>query len=232
MFRNLICLSETQRSTLMDIGISPEKIVLAYNWVDERFFRSDFSPAPSKVENEDYVFSCGMENRDYATLSVAAQSLPYLFRVVASGWSSDVGFAPAEVAPTARLKVERQLSYTDLRLRYRDARFVVVPLNPVSYAAGVTGIIEAMAMSKAVIWSASPGIADYVQHNVSGLAVPPHDPIALAAAINELWQDPERCTEIGRRNREWVEKNLSMDKYVAKVCSLMQGKADEKRSVV
>ena len=50
------------------------------------------------------------------------------------------------------------IPFTELRALYDAARLVVVPLRPVDYAAGVNGLLEAMAMAKPVILTQTSGI--------------------------------------------------------------------------
>ncbi|GAC1400724.1 MAG: hypothetical protein NVSMB52_14370 [Chloroflexota bacterium] len=96
----------------------------------------------------------------------------------------------------------------------------MVPLKYVSYAAGVTAIVEAMAMGKAVIVFDSPGISDYVLDRVCGALVPVGDVQALRQAIIDFWEDPKRTAETGKHNREWIERCIHTDHYVAAVGSL------------
>lgn len=214
----LICLSsEVQRMLIDELHVPREKVYLLHNWLDQHFFRS------SRNEIGDYVLSVGMEARDYVTLRHAAAGIPIRFHVVGSGFSPNPGFQMAQGAEAAsNVVVGTGYTYTELRELYDGARLVVLPLYAVSYAAGVTSILEGMAMGKAIIASDSPGIRDYVKHGRSGLLVPPGDPIALRAAIVDLWHDPYRLAEMGRHNRAWVESELNTDDYVNKVCGLLR----------
>ena len=59
-------------------------------------------------------------------------------------------------------------------------------------------LLEAMAAGLAVIVTdASPGPLEVVEPGVSGLVVPSDDPVALAAAMEALAADPERCQRMG-----------------------------------
>ena len=59
-------------------------------------------------------------------------------------------------------------------------------------------LLEAMAAGLAVIVTdASPGPLEVVEPGVSGLVVPSDDPVALAAAMEALASDPERCRRMG-----------------------------------
>jgi glycosyltransferase involved in cell wall biosynthesis len=219
-YRAVICLSAEQERVLVEVvGLPAAKVRRMRQWIDHRFYR------PASGDDGaagDYVLSIGMESRDYPTLQAAAARLPYPFRVVASGWSPTAGFAAAGgIAAGGNITVERNLSYARLRALYAGCRMVVVPLRHVTYAAGVTGICETMAMAKPVVVSASPGIVDYVEDGTSGRLVPVGDADAMRQAIAELWDDPESARAMGRRNRGWVEAEINTDAYVEQVAHLL-----------
>lgn len=217
VFQKVIVLSSHQKEVLVQDGRFPEHLIERhYNWIDERFYK------PAEGEGK-YVLSVGMESRDYPTLQRAAEQLPsYRFHVVASGWSPGAGYGAAGgISGASNIEVGRGYSTTALRDLYVNARFVLVPLKHVRYAAGVTAILEGMAMGKAVITSRSPGILDYVQDGVSGRVVPVGDATALRGAITELWENPQRADEMGRRNRKWIEDEVKTDLYVEKVAQMM-----------
>lgn len=220
-WHNLICLSDEQRRVLVEqLGDDNDLIHRLDKWVDTDFF----DPGKSSVEEgAGYVFSCGREKRDYGTLQRAAAKVPHPFWVVASGWSPQPGFRAFEgVVPTDNVRVDRAtLSYRQLRDAYAGARFVVVSVEPVDYAAGVSTVFEALAMGKAVIATASPGIAEFVEDQVNGLVVPAGDADALARAIESLWTSPDRCQEMGRHNRWVAETAYSFDRYVSTLAELM-----------
>jgi glycosyltransferase involved in cell wall biosynthesis len=216
-FTRLICLGSAQEHILTDvIRVSPEKVHFLQIWLDHMFYR----PQPSKLG--DYALSVGMEGRDYPTLCAAAAGLPRHFHIIGSGFSPGIGFSPASgIEARGNVTVGTGYSSTELRALYAAARLVIVPLRTLTYAAGVTAVIEAMAMGKAVIVSDSPGIRDYVTDGVSGRVVPVGDVEALRAAIQELWDDTLRLTAIGRNNRTRIEREINTDRYVEEVSALM-----------
>ncbi|HMA17294.1 MAG TPA: glycosyltransferase, partial [Thermoanaerobaculia bacterium] len=77
---------------------------------------------------------------------------------------------------------------------------------------GITGTIrEAMALGKPVVASAAGGNPELVQHEVSGLLVPPRDPTATASALSRVLSDPGLVARLGRAARERVEKGFSTE---------------------
>jgi glycosyltransferase involved in cell wall biosynthesis/GT2 family glycosyltransferase len=64
-------------------------------------------------------------------------------------------------------------------------------------AFGRTGA-EAMLMAKPLVYSASGGVAEYVENGVTGLSYPPGDVKALADRISSLWHDPGLGIRLGQ----------------------------------
>ena len=62
--------------------------------------------------------------------------------------------------------------------------------------------VEAMLAGRPVVASDVGGLKDIVDHAATGLLVPPRDPAALAEALDELLDDPERQARMGRIGRD------------------------------
>jgi glycosyltransferase involved in cell wall biosynthesis len=240
----LVHAAEQARLAVEELGLRPEQVRLVPYQVDPVFWAPDGRPP------EDLICSAGLEYRDYATLLAAVQGMPV--RVViaaASYWSrhrrpAGEGTLPANVTVTA-------LDYVALRELYARSRFVVVPLRPVDNQAGITTLLEAMAMGKAVIVTATRGQRDVVRGRLctavgpvgapvggpaafgcagpdaeaeTGLYVPPGDPAALRAAIRHLLDHPEEAARMGAAGRRVVERWMSLDHFVARVVAAVHGR--------
>lgn len=68
-----------------------------------------------------------------------------------------------------------------------------------------TIVMEGNAVGKAMIASASGGLIDLIEDGKTGYLVPPADPQALAAAMNELIANPELREQMGSAGRRYVE---------------------------
>jgi len=218
LVKNYIVFCERQRQILInEIGLDAGKVNTLLNPVDTVFFDSSRVSSPSGAGG--YVFACGLENRDYDTLFEAAAKTDLPHIIQATGYFVEETNSAAQLS---NVDVRKQrVSFERLRELYHESAFVVVPLNSVDYAAGVNGILEAMAMGKAVIAMQSPGLEDYIR--VEGVCVvPPKDPRALADAMKDLRASPERCAELGAINRKWVVEQCEVSDYADKVSALME----------
>ena len=82
-------------------------------------------------------------------------------------------------------------------------------------------LVEAMAAGKPIVASNVGGIPDLVHHDHNGLLVPPGDEKALAAAILQLIDDPEKAKMLGQRGRERCHQ-YSVEAMVEKLDNLYE----------
>jgi hypothetical protein len=104
-----------------------------------------------------------------------------------------------------------RLTTRDYQRLIAGAALVVLPLHPSTHAGGVSTLLEAMSSGKAVIVSASPGLADYVENGRTCCVVPPGDPAALRGAIDTLLSDTRARSRLGTNARQFVVENCSAD---------------------
>jgi glycosyltransferase involved in cell wall biosynthesis len=71
--------------------------------------------------------------------------------------------------------------------------------------------LEAMAWGVPVVASDVPGHRDLIQHGVNGLLYPPGDVSALARAIGEVLDEPERARERAIRARQLIKDSYNVD---------------------
>lgn len=77
-----------------------------------------------------------------------------------------------------------------------------------------SAILEAMACRRPVVATRAGGIPEAVDHEVTGLVVPPQDENALAAAILRLLKSPSLCDQYGQAGRQRVVDSFSVDRLV------------------
>jgi glycosyltransferase involved in cell wall biosynthesis len=227
-----------------DLGLSPDKLALVPYQADAEFW------TPQDVPEERLICSAGLEFRDYPTLVEAVEGLDV--RVVigaASHWSKRHNTA-ADSHPAPNVVVDT-FDYFALRDLYARSAIVVVPLDDVDFQAGVTTILEAMAMGKPVIVTHSIGQTDVVedrrqitrgihprsrpesllrqaaleagvQVEPNGFYVPPNDPGALRRAIAYLLERDDERKRLGDAGRRTVERVANQNQYVARMSALVE----------
>ena len=106
-------------------------------------------------------------------------------------------------------RVEFLGNVSDIANRDLYARCLAVVFVPIDEDYGYV-TLEAMLSQKPVITcSDSGGPLEFVQDRVSGLVVAP-DPVALAAAMDQLWQDRKVAAQWGQTAREtYADRNIS-----------------------
>ena len=191
-----------------ELGIPADRVVLSTFMVDTEFF----APDRVDVERRRMICSAGLERRDYPTLMDAVDGLDVeVVIAAASPWSKQADSSAGHTLP-ANVEV-RRLSLYELRELYARAAFVVMPLVNVEFQAGITTILEAMAMARPVICTRTPGQTDTIVEGETGLYVPPGDAAALRSAIERLLADPEEAARLGNRARRWAVEHADVEVY-------------------
>jgi phosphatidyl-myo-inositol dimannoside synthase len=95
----------------------------------------------------------------------------------------------------------------ELGAYYERAAVVVCPSRREGY-----GVVarEAMAHARPVIATAVGGLLDAVEDGVTGLRIPPCDPVALRSAIMSLLSDGELRSALGASGREAARERFSL----------------------
>lgn len=171
---------------------------------------------------EPVICAAGLEFRDYPTLMEAVRGLPVQVVIAAaSPWSRREDSTAGQAIPP-NVHVDR-FTQAELRELYAQSAFVVLPLYDVAFQAGVTALLEAMAMEKAVICSRTPGQTDVVVEGETGLYVQPEDPAALRGAISYLLEHPELAREMGEAGRRRVTGEMDLQRYVQRLLPHVRG---------
>jgi glycosyltransferase involved in cell wall biosynthesis len=210
--------STQQAYGMQELGIPESKLPLIAFHADHRFYR----PLPASEDAPPRMLcSAGLEWRDYPTMIEAVRGLDVEVRLAAaSPWSKHQDeTANRELPPNVSA---RRYEYNELRRLYADARFVVVPLYENDFQAGITTILEAMAMGKAVITTKTTGQRDTIRDGENGLYVPPGDADALRAAIARLLDNPAEAERMGSQARRDLEADWTLDHWVERIARVTQ----------
>jgi glycosyltransferase involved in cell wall biosynthesis len=96
-----------------------------------------------------------------------------------------------------------------------------IAVLPSFYGEGVPkSLLEAASCGRPIVTTDMPGCREIVHDSVNGLLVPPRNVDALADAIAELIENPERRKKMGLQGRELVEREFSEQKILPMTLSL------------
>ena len=193
-----------------DLGIPADKLVVVPYYADTEFW------TPVRGLEERLVLAAGREHRDYRTLASACADLDARVFIAAGSLHSP---AATESRP-AQWPANFELGFADyraLRELYARASVVVVPIVETDFQAGITTLLEAMAMGKAVVSSATSGRAAVIVDGINGLVVPPGDAEALQAAVARLLANPAERGRLGEEARRTVVAGHGVEAYARKL---------------
>ncbi len=267
--RAILCHSTEQRRLLIeDLRVPAQKVVLLPYQADQHFWRPMAAEeALRKLEEGQHankmptlqaghdalatpiICSVGLEFRDYPTLVEAVRGLDVQLEIAAASyWSDHSGMSAKDhLPPNVHVSAHKYLS---LRHLYAASRFVVVPLYEVTNQAGITVILEGMAMGKAIIVSATTGQTDTIRDRrnngfgrverrvlpggfldapdvpadlrrlPTGFYVKPGDASELRKAIIYLLEHPDVADELGRNGRHVFEALMTLDHFAARIAQV------------
>ena len=208
-----------------DLRLPPAKLVLLENGiVDTDFFRPMREPA----ENDRQLCAVGREHRDYPTLVAAVAALPQLTLKLDSGSPASHqadSAAPLVLPPNVE---SCRLPMGGVWQIYAESAVVAVPLYPNLVDAGLSTVLEAMAMAKAVVTTRSADGTYGGRPIVDGetaLLVDIGDVDGWRAALTRLFADPALRRRLGENARRWIERHAARRDALAIIMGALRGAA-------
>jgi len=221
----IVCVSEMIRAVLLRDGLPPALVGVVHSGVDV----ARLNGAPDRRTDYRREFGVPAGAPLIATVGHCADHKGQRFLVAA---------APAVLArfPEARilvvgegellpdlkeqagaLGVEARVLFpgfrTDVPALLRAVDLFVFP----SHLEGLgTSVLDALAVGLPVVATTAGGIPEMITDGVHGRLVPPRDPAALAAAMIELLEQPERARQMGDAGRARVLAEFTAERMVEK----------------
>jgi glycosyltransferase involved in cell wall biosynthesis len=211
---------KSMKSHLIQLGAPEERVHILPYTIDHRFF----SPLSNMEPSGNRILSVGeTRSRDYHTLFSAVENLPVKLVAAASGpWYAREKRHELHANLPNNVTPVKYLPRKELRKLYAQSSFVAVPVYDQIYSAGVTSIIEAGCMERAVIATRSRGILDFVVDGETGILVEPGNSEAMRDAIQCLLAHPEETRRMGKNARQWIEAHFTFENYIEKMAQLLQ----------
>ena len=190
-------MSPPQLDVLAEWGVERKRLHLLHMGIDVDFWRTD-----REVESELVVGAGNDRHRDHPLL---IEAMGRLRRRRPSLRLELVSHHPVTV-PSGLGRRHGSFTHPEMRDLYGRASVVALALKPNLHLSGLSVLLEAMACSRPVVVTASPGITEYVEDGVTGVIVSSRDPDALAAGVEELLADPARARTLGVAARTSIER--------------------------
>jgi glycosyltransferase involved in cell wall biosynthesis len=155
--------------------------------------------------------------KDQAVVIRALDLVPVPVRLVLAGVDpgSELGALSARVPQRHAVVC---LPFTpDIRPLYELLELALLPSRMEGFS---QALLEAMALGKPVIASAATGNLELVRDNQNGRLVPARDPVAWAAAIEQLLTDQATATRLGQAARITARQEFSMARTIERTSTL------------
>jgi colanic acid/amylovoran biosynthesis glycosyltransferase len=216
-----VAISENMRDQLLQLGCRNDKIVVHRLGVD--LSRFTFDPYKTMSSTKLRVLTIGRfvekKGLEFGIRAVAQAVKKYpkiTYKIVGDGELRD-----EMTQLIARLNVNKHIELLGWRTPEEVAQLMgeadvflapSVTSNNGDQEGTPTVIIEALARGLPVLSTLHSGIPELVQGGRSGFLVPERDSAALAGKLECLCKHPEKCCEMGKAGRDWVERLFDINK--------------------
>lgn len=211
-----IALSEAQLGLHVEMGFPENKISVV-----PHFYEIKESPPPLPVRGPALFLSRLSPEKGGHELLQAWRLLPAIGREL---WIGGTGpQEPVLRQEAAALPSVRFLGFLDAETQkntWAQSAFAVIP-SIVPETFGMI-VLEAWARRRPVIAHRIGALAETIDDGVNGLLVNPADPAALAEAIRNLSQDPEKIQRMGAAGHAKLEKEFSRSRWLQGMGSVYQ----------
>ena len=224
----------SRRDIVADFGVDPRRVAVMYNGVDTEVFR----PVDGKDRKVSQIMAIASADTPTKGLQIL---LPAVAQLITAGKQLEVVLVGKPKPEGETVQLVRALGlqehiqwYRDLEQEqiaelYAESTIAVVPSL---YEGFGLPAVEAMACGIPLISSDGGALGEVAGD--AALVVPAGDVAALAAAIQELLENPERREELGRLGRARAEREFSWQvcaqRLVAHYRSVIESTAQHPRA--
>jgi glycosyltransferase involved in cell wall biosynthesis len=204
-----IVLTEFAKEKFIAAGFPSDKFVVKPNFTD---------PDPrERVGGGEYAVFIGRlaENKGLRLLLNAWKRLParYFLHVVGEGPERAALEAQAREWGLSGITFRGRLARDAVIETIKGARFILVPST--LYEGLPMCIVESFACGTPVLCSRLGGLAEIVEHQLTGLHFNPGDSADLAATVEWAWNHPMELSQMGRAARAKYETDYTAEKNYA-----------------
>jgi glycosyltransferase involved in cell wall biosynthesis len=212
-----------------------DKIIVSYHGVD----LDRFTPVPRQSAGSFRILTAGTlrECKGLPDLIEACEILAgrgIAFECTIVGDGPDRGSLERQIRRAGledRVRITGFLSQEDLIPMYQQASVVVLPALAATHFGIPNILLEALAVETPVICTPLPSLSEVMEHGTHGLSVTEQAPRELAAALESLARDPERCRAMGAAGRRKVEELFDTEKNTGILAALFRSGIERSAAV-
>jgi glycosyltransferase involved in cell wall biosynthesis len=227
-----ITVSEKDRQSLLRSGIAEDRIELIYNAVDVN--TSEISGDPAWLRNKfglppDSIVCTAVGRlvpvKGYDVLISAMQKIaseiPQLFcLIVGEGESKAV--LSEQIRQAGLEERVRLAGYFDRPSAMSILKSSDIFVMPSRYEGTPIALLEAAALARPILASATGGIPELVRQEEQALLVPPGDPAALAQGLARLASDRNYAEKLGQHAQQRVCESFNLEAQVTSTWNAYQ----------
>lgn len=216
-----IAISEAIRQVLVTGGVDEGRIAVVPSGIDPgRFegvtagrFREEFGLDPEARVIGNVAALVDHKGQRYLVAAMprvlAAEPKAHLF-ILGEG-----ALRPALEQQVAELGLEDSVTLTGFRADVAQWLAFFEVFVMASHLEGLcTSVLDALAMGLPVVATKAGGLPEIVEHETTGLLVPPKEPAPLADALVRLLRDGNLRQRLGQAGRQRVEERFTAERMV------------------
>ena len=216
-----ITVSEKDRQSLLKAGVPAESVELIYNAVDvnlssvpgdSQWIRQKFELPPNSI----ICTAVGrlVRVKGYDVLIEAFQNMaaqvPNLFCLIVGEGECKEELS-AQIRETGLENRVRLLGYYDRQKTMSILKSSDLFVMPSRYEGTPIALLEAAALARPILASATGGIPELVKHGEHAWLVPPGDSAALAEGLVKLSSDRDYAQRLGQNAQARIQENFDLD---------------------
>lgn len=161
-----------------------------------------------------YIFSGGYSNRDYSLLINVASILPHINFVIVTSNLNNIDSVPSNVI------LYKEISSIEFNNLLFNSFAVIIPLKESTGSSGQMVALTAMQMSKCVIYTNYPIVAQYFNHQ-SGISIEGKSIQDAIDALNKIWLNFELVDKIGKEALSSYNEKFSIEAYNREILNIL-----------
>lgn len=225
--KRIVAVSEgVKRYLIEDRKIASKKIVIIHYGIDLSLFKSRNGFLDKRKRSElglpDHKIVIGTVARleiqkGHRYLIAAAPGIINKFSNVVFVFAGDGTLRQELETQVNELGLQENFRFLGFRKDVKELLFAFDVFVLPSLFEGLPNVIlEAMASGRPIVATAVDGTPELIEHNETGLLVPPKSPHALQEQILNLLENEEKGSKLGRQAKEMAKQKFSFDQQFRK----------------